>query len=319
VSRRDKPAFGIAYGPQWEGAYTGGFSRRSLIELVQAVEELGFDSFWLMDHPALAADCWTNLAACAVLTTRVQLGTLASCVFYRPPALLARLAIDLDQLSGGRLVLGLGTGDSEAEFEQLGMHLPTARERRYALDETLQILKGAWGDVPASVTGQQFSVVGFRVTERSVRQPCIPVLIAGGGERVTLQRVAEHADMANMGPHSWTGSAFEMADVRRKWTALRGHCQALGRPYESVLRSHVALPVVVRPSAAEARVAYEAMHERVRTFFAPGALVGGTKEIVGTYLALRDAGFQYFIAALYGPDFETARLLAEQVAPAVAS
>ena len=89
-------------------------------------EELGFDAYWANDHPLRSMDCWTQLAALATVTTRLPLIALVSCVYYRSPALIARQAADVDRISGGRLVLGLGTGDDAAEFGQLGLRFPAA-------------------------------------------------------------------------------------------------------------------------------------------------------------------------------------------------
>ena len=94
------------------------------------VERLGFDSLWIGDHTMLyPVDCWTTLAALAVHTERLRLGPLVSCIYYRSPALLARMAADVDRLSRGRLVLGLGIGDLPKEFEQLGLTEPPFAER----------------------------------------------------------------------------------------------------------------------------------------------------------------------------------------------
>jgi len=80
-------------------------------DLAQMAEGLGFDSFWRIDHPMLGHDCWTTLAALAAVTRTIRLGTHVSCVAYRTPVLLARMAADIDAISNGRLVLGLGSGD----------------------------------------------------------------------------------------------------------------------------------------------------------------------------------------------------------------
>src|SRR5258708_38322662 len=88
-------------------------------DLVQMAEGLGFDSFWRTDHPMVGHDCWTTLAALAAMTRTIRLGTQVSCVAYRSPVLLARMAADIDAISHGRLVLGLGSGDMPREFQQM--------------------------------------------------------------------------------------------------------------------------------------------------------------------------------------------------------
>lgn len=318
LDRVGKVSFGIAYGPQWQACFGQPVAHRPWLEFVQFVEALGFDSYWLMDHPALTPDCWTQLAAFAVGTRRIHLGSLVNCVFYRSPALLARVASDVHAISEGRAILGIGTGDMDFEFTQLGLTMPTGRERRDALDETLQILHGVWGETPFSLSGRHFRVAGLRLRSGPDGQPRIPIMIGGGGERVTLQRVAQFADVSNLGAHAWAGGAFEPEDIERKWAALRQHCEAIGRPYQAILRSHLALPVVVRPTTAEANAAFAALPPSLRlTSAGSSALVGSTETVTERYRDLRRAGFQYFIASIFGADVETVRLLAEDVAPAV--
>jgi NAD(P)-dependent dehydrogenase (short-subunit alcohol dehydrogenase family)/alkanesulfonate monooxygenase SsuD/methylene tetrahydromethanopterin reductase-like flavin-dependent oxidoreductase (luciferase family) len=318
LDRVGKISFGIAYGPQWEACFGQAVDHRPWLEFVQTVEALGFDSYWLMDHPALAPDCWTQLAAFAVGTRRIHLGSLVNCVFYRSPALLARVAGDVHAISDGRAILGIGTGDMDFEFTQFGLTMPTGRERRDALDETLQILHGVWGETPFSLNGRRFRVAGLRLRSGSDRQSRIPIMIGGGGERVTLQRVAQFADVSNLGALAWAGGAFEPEDIERKWAALRLHCETIARPYEAILRSHLALPVVVRPTTAEANAAFAALPPSLRlTSAGSSAIIGSTETVIERYRDLRSAGFQYFIASIFGSDIETVRLLAEEVAPAV--
>src|SRR5687768_889918 len=132
-----KIRFGIAGGAP--------AARSKYLEFVQFVEELGFDSYWSPDHPTWRADCWTELAGLAVTTTKIRLGSLVSCIYYRHPALLARMAADVDSMSNGRLVLGIGIGDAADEFAVLGLPFPAVRERQQALEETIHIVQGLWG------------------------------------------------------------------------------------------------------------------------------------------------------------------------------
>src|SRR5256885_10401538 len=93
----------------------------AFLDTAHVVEDLGFDSFWVSDHPLWFPDCWTTLMALAMATKEIRLGSIVSCVYYRSPALLARMAADVDGLSNGRLILGLGIGDNPDEFDQLGI------------------------------------------------------------------------------------------------------------------------------------------------------------------------------------------------------
>jgi alkanesulfonate monooxygenase SsuD/methylene tetrahydromethanopterin reductase-like flavin-dependent oxidoreductase (luciferase family) len=125
--------------------------------------------------------------ALAVKTTAIRLGTLVSCVYYRSPALLARLATDVDQASGGRVIFGIGNGDNRSEFERLGMEFPPVRERQAALEEAIQIIRGLWGGGPVTLEGQHFRVREATLGSGPIQQPHVPVLIAGSGERHTLR------------------------------------------------------------------------------------------------------------------------------------
>ena len=155
--------FGLAYGPRADW--------RECRDLVQEAEDLGFDSYWTMDHPTSGMDCWTLLSALAVTTSTIRLGVAVSCVLYRPPTLLARLAADVDRLSRGRLILGLGIGNHEKEFSKLGIPFLSVQERQQALTETLQIVEGLWGSTPFTYTGKHFQVHEATVRPGPVQQP----------------------------------------------------------------------------------------------------------------------------------------------------
>ena len=101
-----------------------------VIDLARLAEELGLDSFWVGDHPTSRSDCWTTLAALAATTRTIRLGSLTSCIYYRHPAVLARMAAAVDRMSNGRLVLGLGIGDHPGEFAQLGFTLADVAHRQ---------------------------------------------------------------------------------------------------------------------------------------------------------------------------------------------
>jgi alkanesulfonate monooxygenase SsuD/methylene tetrahydromethanopterin reductase-like flavin-dependent oxidoreductase (luciferase family) len=323
----------VRFGVDGGGAH-GDWS--ALLDWAQMVEDLGFDSFWINDHTTLSwRDCWTALAAVAVKTHRIRLGSLVSCVFYRPPALLARMAADVDRLSGGRLVLGLGVGDAPFEFAELGLEYPRLPERQSVLAETVEIVRGLWSEAPFTFEGKHFHLNEAKMTPGPLQQPRVPILIAGGGERVTLGQVARYADASNFGASAVTGSAWSLDDVCRKYEALRAHCAASNRPYESVLRTFAASLVLAEtpdevsrkldassgamPRDEAPRVS--GMPREVRTFYnipgperIPLLKVAGTPEEAVPYLqALIDAGVQYVIVP--GGDAETVRLMAEQVVP----
>jgi alkanesulfonate monooxygenase SsuD/methylene tetrahydromethanopterin reductase-like flavin-dependent oxidoreductase (luciferase family) len=141
------------------------------------------------------------------------------------------------------------------------------------------------------------------------------MLIAGGGEKVNLRQVARYANASNFGSHEWIGSVYGTDAIRRKYGVLRRQCDALGRADNSVLKTYTSMPVVVAHTPGAARAAWEKIPERVRTFYASSAVVGTTDEVIAFYRPLVNAGVRYVIACVVGSDFESLRLLAEQVVP----
>jgi alkanesulfonate monooxygenase SsuD/methylene tetrahydromethanopterin reductase-like flavin-dependent oxidoreductase (luciferase family) len=292
--------FGIATHPRADWS--------TLRSFVQEVEALGFDSVWFPDHPVWSPDCFVTLAAIAGVTERLCVGTSVACVYYRDALLIARAAADVARVSDGRLVLGLGIGDRETEFVTMGIAHPPVSQRQQALAETVQAIRGLWKDGPFSMPHAEANV-----RPGPVQRPYVPLLIAGGGERVTLHQVAHYADMCNFGAHPITGGAKTEDDVRRKLGILRRYCEALGRPYESVLRSHVTLPLVLARTNAELAAKLERTGE-VRT---PGLFAGTVARTSAYYRGLVAAGMRYFVVTVRIHDRETLRMLGELVLPKV--
>lgn len=309
--------FGIAWGAQDPSS-----SWTETRDFVQMVEGLGFDSYWAIDHPSApvsGADCWTTLAVLAACTRTIRLGPLVSCISYRNPVLLARMAADVDRLSGGRLILGLGIGDNEAEFARLGVPLTPVAERQLLLDETIQIVRSVWGAEPFTFEGRLLRVAEAYVRPGPVQLPYVPLLIAGGGERGTLPRVVRYADASNFGAHRNIGGAFTMDDVVRKLGVLRSRCEAEGRSYASVLPTHTTMPLFLAETEAALQAKLASVPALTRERFAPSTLAGTPPDAVSYFHSLVAVGMRYFIVFVYPKDAETVWLLAEQVAPAVAA
>jgi alkanesulfonate monooxygenase SsuD/methylene tetrahydromethanopterin reductase-like flavin-dependent oxidoreductase (luciferase family) len=286
------------------------------VKAARRAEQLNFDAYWAHDHPTRLMDCWGQLMMLAMATETLRLISLVSCIYYRSPLLLARQAADVDRVSGGRLVLGLGIGDDVPEFDQMCIPFPPLKERREALEETLDIVRGLWTGHPFSYEGKHFRPSEDGIRRLPVQDPYVPVLIGGGGERVTLRQVARLADVSNFAPHEWSGSAFSVTDVARKYEALRWHCTNIGRPYESVLRTHFT-PLLI---LAENKPALErkSAQARIPDVSLRQELLFATPEVaISHFQALADVGVQYFLASINVSDEETVRLLAEAVVPFV--
>jgi len=201
-------------------------------------ERAGFDAIWLYDHfhtvprPVTEPvfECWTAMAALARDTSSVRLGQMVTCAAYRPPALLAKMSSCVDVLSHGRLIVGLGAGWYQHEFEAYGYEYADAPERLRALRETVQVVKAMWTQERATVEGRRFQVRGAINEPKPVQRPHPPLWIGGGGERVTLRLVAQHADGCNVG-------GGEEDAIRQKLAVLHRHCEAVGRDFGAIVKS----------------------------------------------------------------------------------
>jgi alkanesulfonate monooxygenase SsuD/methylene tetrahydromethanopterin reductase-like flavin-dependent oxidoreductase (luciferase family) len=246
-----------------------------------------------------------------------MLGSVVNCLFYRHPSYLARLAADLDQLSGGRLMLGLGIGWDAAEFRALDKPFLSVPRRQAALDEAVTIINGLWGPEPFTFRGEHFAVEAMRVSPPPLQRPRPPLMIAGGGERRTLRQVARHADASNFGAWQVLGGAETPAQIRHKLEVLRGHCEALGRPYEEILRSYFTGSLILAPNQAAltaklARTFPQGLPDWV------GPVYATPEQAIEHYQERVEAGIQYFVVQLIDcTDDETLELLAQAVRPRV--
>jgi alkanesulfonate monooxygenase SsuD/methylene tetrahydromethanopterin reductase-like flavin-dependent oxidoreductase (luciferase family) len=290
---------------------------RTLLRAGELAESLGLDGLFIAYHPGTSPDPWLHHAAIAAMTERISLGSVVNCVFHRHPAQHARQAADLDRISHGRLVFGLGIGWNEPEFAQLGIDFPSVPERQAALDEAMTMIEGLWGSNPVDIEGRFWRTNGGHVGPwRSDARP--PILIAGAGKR-TLGQVARYADVANFGASPTAGGVGTYDNVAEKFALLRERCAEIGRPYDAILRTHFTSCLALAETQAAADAKLLRLHpggvpEDLRT-----ARIAHTPEgAIRHYRALRGAGAQYFFVQLLdASDEETIRLLAEAVAPQV--
>ena len=292
-----------------------------LLAVARASEQLGFDAFFRSDHYMSMGDgdglpgptdAWLTLAGLALQTSRIRLGTLMSPTTFRYPGPLAISVAQVDEMSGGRVELGLGAGWFEAEHTAYGIPFPPTAERFDRLEEQLAIITGLW-ETPV---GQRFSFAGkfYPVTDspalpKPVQRPHPPILIGGRGPRRTPQLTARYANEYNV-PFvnaEQTGAAFGR---------IREACQAAGRDPGSLVYSAAQTICCGRDEAELARRA-AAIGWDLATQRADG-LVGTPDEIVdriGTFAELGATRIYLQVMDLH--DLDHLELIASEVMPQV--
>ena len=286
------------------------------LEIALEAEALGYDSIWVYDHfhnvpvPAheTVLECWTLVSALSQKTTRVRLGQLVGCNSYRHPSLLAKITSTIDVISGGRLDFGLGAGWYEHEYQAYGYEFPPANERLQMLNEAVQIVRAMWSERETTFEGKHYQVSGAHCDPKPLQQPHPPILIGGGGEKVTLRIVAKYADRSNFG-----GSPEQF---KAKCEILKQHCTAVGRDYDEITKT-ISGEVCIRDNEAELReLQARSVWKQPYEAWAGPNLVGTPEQVAEKVQALIDVGCGGFIPwATDYPDDTTLRLFAEKVIP----
>ena len=298
-----------------------GADYQTLREVALAAEELGFDAFFRSDHYLKMGsvsgqpgptDAWAALAGLAVETSRIRLGTLVTAATFRLPGPLAIIVAQVDQMSGGRVELGLGTGWFEAEHAAYGIPFPPLGERFDRLEEQLTVITGLWG----TPEGQTFSFDGahYRVSDspglpKPAQRPRPPVILGGHGARRTPRLAARFADEFNVGFVSVADSAAAFGRVREA-------CEAAGR-YPASMVFSVAQTVCCGKDEAEFRRRAAAIGEDPEDLRANA--IGGTPgEVAGKIAEFAEIGAErVYLQVLDLHDLGHLELIASDVLPQV--
>ncbi len=206
------------------------------------------DHFWPWakfqsdDTPYL--ECTTTIAHFAARYPTLHFGSSVFCQSYRNPGLLAKVAANLQLLTGGRFICGIGAGWMEEEYYGYNYEFPKPAVRIAQLEEAIQILRKLWTETPASFTGKYYRIDNAYLMPKP--NPIPPLLVGGGGEQLTLRVVAKYADM-------WNFPGGTLENYRQKLNVLRGHCEAIGRNYDEIVKTWSAEAVAVAPTEAEAQ------------------------------------------------------------------
>jgi F420-dependent oxidoreductase-like protein len=291
-----------------------------------------WESIWVYDHfhtvPVASQteathEAWSLMSAYAASTSRVRLGQMCTCMSYRNPAYLAKVAATVDVISGGRVEMGIGGGWYEHEWRAYGYGFPPIPERLARLREGVEIMHQAWTTGSATLDGEHYQVDGAIVRPLPLQAGGIPFWIAGGGEKVTLKIAAKYASYTN-----FTGTPEEFT---HKSEVLRGHCETLGRDFDAITRSSNFNTVVGtdeadvarRLDAIEARLTPFLGPEKMATYLAdlhsPNAAVGTPSQVAAKLAERRELGLayaiHYFPEAAY--DRSGLELFAAEVIPAL--
>lgn len=282
----------------------------------------GYDSLWAFDHfypiftPDPAGPCmenWALLAALSQHTKRARIGALVNGNTYRNPCLAAKMAATIDQMSGGRLNLGLGAGWNELEHRSFGIDFKTLGGRLEALDESCQIIKGMFTQEKSSFEGKHYRVLDAVCNPKPLQKPQIPFMIGGRGEKRLLKIVAKHADM-------WNTMHANPDQMKRVIEVIERHGDTVGRDTDEIEKT-IMMPLcydapkdreqmISGTVASMARIAPEEARDRI--------MIGGKDECLDKIAQYQSVGVTHFIFNLRWPILveDEFQAFAEEVIPA---
>lgn len=297
-------------------------SWESLGEVVRRADELGFDSLWSWDHllgigvdaSQRVFEAWTTVAAWAAITRHATVGLLVSANTFRNPGLVAKSAVTVDHISGGRFVLGLGAAYRELEHTTFGFDFGSGfGERLEWLDESVDaVRKLLAGQTVTSPPGGHYRLADATQLPLPVRGAgTIPILVPGGGERKTLPVLARHGDLWHV-----RGSVETLS---HKIELLRDHCEQAGRSIDRI-EMITGNPVIIRDDPAEAEAVYDSVvrlngQQRTGSVIerAAGEFLGGPPEVIAdAWRPYLEIGFRHMVVDFAAPhDRETLERLPE--------
>jgi len=232
-----------------------GITYAEQLAVAKRAEAAGFEAFFRSDHyesfPGPSnlptTDAWTVLAGIARETSTIRLGALVSPVTYRLPGPFAKIVTTVDEMSGGRVDVALGTGWHEVEHRRLGIPFPSVAERAEMLEETLAILHGLWEEPDGwSWDGPRWPIVDALFRPKPVQRPHPPIIVGGGGTPRGLRIAARYADEFNL-------TDSKLAAIAGHYADLDAACRAIGRDPGTIRRSAMIGVLVGRDEVELAR------------------------------------------------------------------
>jgi F420-dependent oxidoreductase-like protein len=302
---------------------------QTLLAVARTAEECGFDGFFRSDH-FLAdekfptggpgglpgpSDAWITLAGLAVQTSRLRLGTLMTAATFRHPGSLAIAVAGVDQMSSGRVELGLGTGWFEAEHRAYGIPFPPLPERFERLEEQLALITGLW-QTPAgqrySFAGRHYALADSPALPKPAQVPRPPIIVGGTGPRRTPRLAARFADEFNV-PYA------DLSSAANQFARARAACAAAGREAARPLLLSATLPVCCGRSDREVSRRARAIGRDLAELRQAG-LAGSPAEVLDAAGRWAEIGAsRLYLAVLDLTDLDQLALVADQVLPQTAT
>lgn len=308
--------FGLQIEPQY------GFSYDEIRSIAEEAERLGFESLWVSDHffmtpesvdtPCL--ECWLTLSALARDTKRLRLGAMVASQSYRNPALAAKMAATVDNISGGRLNFGVGAGWKDVEYAAYNIPFPSPDTRIRQLNDSLEIAKRMWTEPRATYEGRYYSVKDALCSPKPLQKPHPPIWVGGTGS-FTLKVAARHADAINF---AWT---IPIPRFKERLDEFKGYCEARKRDYSAIRKSaglmitmakdEDALKALLRERESRADTPYMRYLAKQQP-----NLVGTTDKVAARMKEYMALGVDHFILRFhYGEEIEGMRLFEDRVKP----
>ena len=304
---------GVQIEPQF------GFSYESVRDIARAAHTSGFTRLWVSDHlflnkDSVATDCleaWTLLAGLARDTEGIRIGPMVTAQSYRNPALLAKIAAGVDQMSGGRLEFGVGAGWKDVEYKAYGYEFPEAGVRVTQLVETLEICTRLWRDERATYHGKYYRVDEAVASPKPKQQP-LPIWIGGTKPRV-MRIAAKWAQWFNMSnPGTAAGERIEFMKAN-----LGDACKAVGRDI-STLKKSLFVQAFVAPTRRELDALVDELAAKAKTTRAEwlgarsGAIVGTTDEAAEKFREIARGDIDHAnVMFPYGRELDGVKALAQ--------
>jgi F420-dependent oxidoreductase-like protein len=290
-------------------------------KMAETVEGVGFGSLFRSDHltalegfpQRTSLALWPSLTALAMRTKRIRFGPMVCPITFRHPIMLAKMAAAVDQLSGGRLDLGLGAGWFGGEHRMFGVNYPPYKDRLEMLDEGAQVIKLLWTGRPASYEGKHFQLAKAETHPEPVRAN--PTIIMGGKGKKTLQIVARQAT-------EWNFSYERIELFRQKSAQLDENCQAIGRDPATLKRS-LMIPfvigrneLVIQNRIDAHRSVFPSLPATLPDWLATGYLGGSPQQLMDQVMAFVEAGIERFMLQHNDlDDLDSLDLLASELLP----